>query len=131
MERRDFVEEPCIRPDDQRRTIFDAVFALGFPPNMKGFEYICQALALLESQAEPMFLITKDVYPRIAKINHVTAASVERAIRQCIGSMWELPQSVGHRQKIFCCVRRPSNKIVLSCLYEWIAAGRRQAWCGE
>lgn len=76
---------------------------------LKGLWYL--NYAVIETVKDPFrtMLITKDLYPEIAKAHRTTIPRVERAIRTAVQSCWdngrnELDQMAGYHL-----VKRPSN----------------------
>ena len=61
----------------------DILDGLGFNPSHKGYGYILFAV-----QMSGVEMITKDVYPDIAKKNKTTAEAVERSIRSAVSAAW-------------------------------------------
>ncbi|WP_114165999.1 sporulation transcription factor Spo0A [Exiguobacterium sp. TNDT2] len=62
---------------------------LGISPRIKGFKYIRQAVVYVRERQELLGLITKELYPMIAKEHETTASRVERAMRHAIKTAWE------------------------------------------
>lgn len=61
---------------------------LGIPSHVRGFKYIREGILLLYSSESVVTLVTKDVYPEIAKMYETTSTRVERAIRHAIEISW-------------------------------------------
>lgn len=57
---------------------------LGVPANIKGYDYLKEALGLVLGDPELLGYITKGLYPSIAKEYGTTTTRVERAIRPAI-----------------------------------------------
>ncbi len=71
----------------------DAVVAtmlreVGIAPHIKGFTYLKDAVQMVREREELLSLITKELYPTIAKRHQTTASRVERAMRHAIKSAW-------------------------------------------
>lgn len=62
---------------------------LGISPRIKGFKYIRQAVIYVRERQELLGLITKELYPMIAKEHETTSSRVERAMRHAIKTAWE------------------------------------------
>lgn len=62
---------------------------LGISPRIKGFKYIRQAVVYVKERQELLGLITKELYPMIAKEHETTSSRVERAMRHAIKTAWE------------------------------------------
>ena len=63
--------------------VTDILDGLGFNPNHKGYAYIVSAVGATFGE-----MITKDVYPDIAKEYKTTPSAVERNIRSAIAAAW-------------------------------------------
>ncbi len=78
----DYFAESCVAyntADDLR----DLLDGLGFNPSHKGYGYLLIAAEMTDSE-----MITKDIYPDIAKRNKTTAFAVERSIRSAVSAAW-------------------------------------------
>ncbi len=62
---------------------------IGMSPNLKGFNYLKDAIILCIEEPKKINSMTKILYPDVAKIYNTTSASVERAIRHAITITWE------------------------------------------
>lgn len=62
----------------------EILLRIGITPNLKGFNYIIQAVKLLHENEDKYSYITKSLYPEIAKMNHSSYQKVERCIRHAI-----------------------------------------------
>ncbi len=66
-----------------REKIEDVLIKMGIPVSIKGFEYIVDAVMLLEEQGSTIS-ITKVLYPEIAKRRNSSSSKIERAIRHAL-----------------------------------------------
>jgi two-component system response regulator (stage 0 sporulation protein A) len=92
----------------------------GAQPQLVGYLYLCDAVARVYEHPEDIQLITKVLYPEIAKEHQVTAIKVERSIRKVIETIWQS----GNRQALLLVFgkgspavlpkRRPSNSVFIS-----------------
>lgn len=65
--------------------IEEMLFKIGITPNLKGFNYIKEAVKLIDKNPNQYCTgITKKLYPDVAKLNNVTSSAVERGIRHAI-----------------------------------------------
>lgn len=74
----------------------------------KGFLYLCECFLVISEFNRQFFLITKDLYPVVAKRCNTSASVIESSIRACITATWEnadLPD-MGIRQYFD---KKPSN----------------------
>ncbi len=63
-----------------RKKIENALFELGITPELKGFDYICSAVEIIQSTEERMKIVD-GLYVDVAKEFKATNTKVERAIR--------------------------------------------------
>ncbi len=61
---------------------------LGIPANLKGYQFIRNAVMMTLADPESVNYITKQLYPSIAKLHNTTSSRVERAIRHAIEVTW-------------------------------------------
>lgn len=62
---------------------------LGITSNYNGFYYISQALFLTSTGMENLLLITKRLYPHVARLHNTSSKNVERNIRHAIDIAWK------------------------------------------
>jgi two-component system response regulator (stage 0 sporulation protein A) len=62
----------------------DIIMRKGLKPNLKGFKYTRKAVELCVSDPDYLEMITKRLYPEIAKEFKTTSSRTERAIRHAI-----------------------------------------------
>lgn len=68
---------------------YDALRRLGVTADYKGYAYTACALALCAEQPELLLLVTKNLYPQVAKRYQTTWKAVERNIRTVVGVAWQ------------------------------------------
>jgi two-component system response regulator (stage 0 sporulation protein A) len=61
---------------------------IGIPANIRGYEYLRQAITLVAESPDIINAVTKRLYPMIAVEYKTTASRVERAIRHAIEVAW-------------------------------------------
>lgn len=66
-----------------RNNVEDVLFDMGVPASYKGFDYIMDAMEVIEKEGCSVSA-TKVLYPAIAKMHKTTANSAERAIRYAL-----------------------------------------------
>ncbi len=97
---------------------------LGSTANHTGFFYIISSVSLAVETPERLLLITKWLYPDVAKLYHTTGMAVERGICYEIARLWlkdpdrfqsvlEIPMN-----------RRPTSSEFISILTAYCSAGR-------
>ena len=62
---------------------------MGVPAHIKGYSFLRQSIIMAIEDPEVISLVTKRLYPDIAKANGTTASRVERAIRHAIEVAWD------------------------------------------
>ena len=62
---------------------------MGVPAHIKGYGFLRQAVIMAVEEPEVISLVTKRLYPDIARMNGTTASRVERAIRHAIEVAWD------------------------------------------
>jgi two-component system, response regulator, stage 0 sporulation protein A len=65
---------------------------IGIPANIKGYQFIRNAIMMTLKDPQVMNYITKQLYPTIAKDYNTTPSRVERAIRHAIEVTWSRGQ---------------------------------------
>ena len=71
--------------DEQITNLF---LALGIPANIKGYQYLREAVRMVMDNHDVINRITKELYPAVARKFDTTASKVERAMRHAIGVAW-------------------------------------------
>ena len=66
------------------KAIFYLLIECGIYPTSRGFAYLQDAIVLCYKDEDKMYLITKVLYPEIAKRHGTSPTAVERAIRYAI-----------------------------------------------
>lgn len=69
----------------EQQDIQNMLIELGAPVNLKGFAYTIEAI----HQYQHGILMTKELYPRIAKMFQTTPARVERNIRNIVNHIFK------------------------------------------
>ena len=69
--------------------IFDLLYRLGISANYTGFFQTACAVKLCRTEPERLLLVTKRVYPEVAKLCGTSWSAVERNIRTACGIAWE------------------------------------------
>ena len=71
------------------RNIFDLLTQLGISANYTGFFQTACAVELCQADPERLLLVTKRVYPDVAKLCRTSCGAVERNIRTACGIAWK------------------------------------------
>lgn len=75
--------------------------SLGITANYFGYYYISSAVQLVLSGSENLLLITKRLYPHVARLHNTSSRNVERNIRHAVEIAWRtnparLSELAGH-----------------------------------
>jgi two-component system response regulator (stage 0 sporulation protein A) len=78
---------PNLLTTDLRSTVSNILIRLSMPTKLRG--YGCSREAILCMMKDPAMSVTKELYPKVAKLCEGNTAQVERAIRGAIQAAWE------------------------------------------
>ena len=78
-----------IQPESMDSKVGMMLREIGIAPHIKGFTYLKDAVGLVLEREELLGLITKELYPTIARTHKTTSSRVERAMRHAIKSAWK------------------------------------------
>ncbi|MEG1782936.1 MAG: sporulation transcription factor Spo0A [Oscillospiraceae bacterium] len=76
-------------PTDLEQRVTVVLHKMGVPAHIKGYGFLRQSIMMSVEDPEVISLVTKRLYPDIAKLNQTTASRVERAIRHAIEVAWD------------------------------------------
>lgn len=65
-------------------SVTNIIHMVGVPANIKGYQYLRDAIILAMTERDIIGAVTKQLYPRVASNYNTTASRVERAIRHAI-----------------------------------------------
>ena len=68
--------------------IYDVLYRLGITANSTGFFYVSYAVWLSSRQPDRLLLVTKWLYPEVAKHYDTNWKAVERSIRTVVDAAW-------------------------------------------
>ena len=74
---------------DLEEQVTEVIHRVGVPAHIKGYQYLRTAIMLTLENGELVNLITKKLYPTVAKMYQTTPSRVERAIRHAIEVAWD------------------------------------------
>ena len=111
--------------DDQITNLF---LTLGIPANIKGYQYLREAVRMVVENRDVINRITKELYPGVAKRFDTSASKVERAMRHAIEVAWSRGR-LDSVNKMYGCrlfdeMDRPTNGEFISCVAEKLGSGR-------
>jgi len=74
---------------DLEYEVSEILHTMGVPAHIKGYSLLRQGIIMVINEPEVITLVTKRLYPELAKANKTTASRVERAIRHAIEVAWD------------------------------------------
>lgn len=74
------------RPGDRaiEITVTNTIHSVGVPANIKGYQYLRDAIIMSIKDSELINAVTKQLYPKVAEKHNTSPSRVERAIRHAI-----------------------------------------------
>lgn len=100
--------------------ISEFIGKLGIKPNLKGYGYLKFAIPYIIENRHGVELITKELYPEIAKVFNTEPKSVERNIRNCIEISWETAADKYRNIFGYKFNKRPTNKEFIHAVVDYI-----------
>jgi len=76
------------QPLSVEEKVANLFLALGIPPQIKGYQYLREAVKMVLNDHSVINRITKELYPGVAKQYDTSASKVERAMRHAIEVAW-------------------------------------------
>ncbi len=83
------VNNTSIGDNDLEIMVTEIMHQIGVPAHIKGYHYLREAIILSIKNSDILNLVTKLLYPTIAKTHGTTPSRVERAIRHAIEVAWD------------------------------------------
>ena len=77
-----------MRLETSMATIYDLLYRLGVTANYTGFFHTAYAVELCVELPDRLLLVTKLLYPEVAKQYHTNWKAVERNIRLSVARVW-------------------------------------------
>lgn len=114
------IHPPQMPVADIRTQVSNLLLALGIPAKLNGYGYLREALVL--KARDPSQMLTKQLYPDVARMFGCEATHVERSIRGAIDSAWKKRDE--HLWRIYFppdgqgMIRRPTNGAFISRMAE-------------
>ena len=66
----------------------ELLYRLGITANYKCFAYMTDAICIILKEPESLLLVTKSIYPEVAKRYKTTCSRVEKNIRMAVDIAW-------------------------------------------
>lgn len=102
--------------DVNAATIYEILYRLGITANYTGFFHVACAVQLALRQPERMMLVTKWLYPEVARRYHTNWRAVERNIRAAAERAWTHDRPLLEQMAHTDLPRRPSASRFLAIL---------------
>ena len=83
------LKSPVSTDHDLESKVTAVLHNMGVPAHIKGYGFLRQSIIMAVEDPHVISLVTKRLYPDIAKLNNTTASRVERAIRHAIEVAWD------------------------------------------
>lgn len=116
-----------IMAENHMVSICAVLASLGIPGNYKGFLYLAYATKLSIEAPERILLITKWIYPDVARRFNTTVSCVERDIRLLIHRLWCINPNTFSALTQVPLNSAPTNARMLSMLYYLISTRHPEA----
>ncbi|MCD8242126.1 MAG: sporulation initiation factor Spo0A C-terminal domain-containing protein [Lachnospiraceae bacterium] len=94
MEETGWTRRDCFRQEEaEGRNVFriyvrELLLHLGITPNYIGYFYLIDALEMAVEEPQRLLLVTKLIYPEVARHHDVSAQAVERCLRTVAETAW-------------------------------------------
>ena len=116
---------------DEFSQITSLLLEMGLPAQNKGFGYLRDSIILAIKDKENLNLVTKRIYPTVAKQNNTTSSRVERAIRHEIEIMANDPDRCAQANgrlnlEFFKGYNKPTNSEFIGFITEFYSLEQRQ-----
>ena len=80
---------PVDRSVSLKNLVTSVIHEIGVPANIKGYQYLREAIMIAVDDMDVINAVTKVLYPEVAKRFSTTPSRVERAIRHAIEVAWD------------------------------------------
>lgn len=68
--------------------VSETLISLGVPAHIRGYQYLRDAIMMAVQNKDVLNLVTKVLYPAVARMNNTTPGRVERSMRHAIELSW-------------------------------------------
>lgn len=94
---------------EERMVVGDLLRKFRVSPRYKGFYYVIEAVSIYRQNPETHIMVTKDVYPSIAKKFGTNSNRVERNVRSIVAKCWKNNKDLLTTIANYPLPQRPSN----------------------
>lgn len=113
-----------------RKRVTDALIEMGVPANLRGFQYIVEAMEIYANDESYVTSKKLALYSEIAKKHGVTVYSVERCMRHAFAKA-VVYGNLNSLNKYMTAAQKPTNGNLLACLYLKVKEFKNEPVCGN
>lgn len=88
MLKKSVIKKDSIQKNDLEMDVTNFMHEIGIPANIKGFQYLRDAILLCVENINIVTSVTKELYPTVAEMHDTTPQRAERAIRHAVELSW-------------------------------------------
>ena len=114
---------------NMRKNVERLIRHLGVTTKYKGLRYLCDAVAMTidAERSGDRVMVTKDIYPVVARKHHTTAFAVEQNIRTVSRVLWERNPKRLVRMAGYSLFDRPTNSELIDILAFYLMEREEEA----
>ena len=114
---------------NMRKNVERLIRHLGVTTKYKGLRYLCDAVAMTidAERSGDRVMVTKDIYPVVAKKHHTTIFAVEQNIRTVSRVLWERNPKRLVRMAGYSLFDRPTNSELIDILAFYLMEREEEA----
>ena len=114
---------------NERKNVERLIRHLGVTTKYKGLRYLCDAVAMTidAERSGDRVMVTKDIYPVVAKKHHTTIFAVEQNIRTVSRVLWERNPKRLVRMAGYSLFDRPTNSELIDILAFYLMEREEEA----
>ncbi len=106
--------------------VYGLIRSLGISNRYKGFQYLGEAVNLVMEMADCSFMVTKEIYPTLARKYSVKPETIEQNIRTVVGQCWEKNHSRIEQMAGYKMYSRPTNTEMIEILAFYLSHMNRK-----
>ena len=115
--------------NNERKNVERLIRHLGVTTKYKGLRYLCDAVAMTidAERSGDRVMVTKDIYPVVARKHHTTIFAVEQNIRTVSRVLWERNPKRLVRMAGYSLFDRPTNSELIDILAFYLMEREEEA----
>ena len=106
--------------DPKVTAVYSVLRQLGITANYTGFFHASYSVLLAMENPQRLLLVTKWLYPEVAKRYHTTAGAVDRNIRTVVLRAWQLNQETLEQIAGYSLAKKPTSAQFISILSTYL-----------